>query len=49
MELWYTENHSKDVQFSMKVDRQLYSGKSHFQRIDVLAKSRRSQPFLVCA
>ena len=36
MELWYTENHSKDVQFSMKVDRQLYSGKSHFQRIDVL-------------
>lgn len=36
MELWYTENHSEEVRFSIKVDKQLYSGKSAFQRIDIL-------------
>ncbi|HSR04944.1 MAG TPA: polyamine aminopropyltransferase [Proteiniclasticum sp.] len=35
MELWYTENHSKEAKFSIKVEKQLYSGKSDFQRIDV--------------
>lgn len=35
MELWFTENHTKNVKFSIKVDRQLYSGKSEFQRIDI--------------
>jgi len=35
MELWYTENHSKEARFSIKVEKQLYSGKSDFQRIDV--------------
>lgn len=35
MELWYTEDHAKDVRFSIKVDKQLYSGQSDFQRIDV--------------
>lgn len=35
MELWYTENHSESVRFSIKVDKQIYSGKSDFQRIDV--------------
>ncbi len=37
MELWYTEEHTQDVHFSIKVDKQLYSGKSHFQRIDVFS------------
>ena len=35
MELWFTEKHTANVNFSIKVDRQLYSGKSEFQRIDV--------------
>ena len=36
MELWYTEEHSPNVRFSIKIDRQLYSGQSDFQRIDIL-------------
>ena len=35
MELWFTEKHTPNVKFSIKVDRQLYSGQSEFQRIDV--------------
>jgi spermidine synthase len=35
MELWYTEQHTDYVRFSIKVDKQLYSGQSEFQRIDV--------------
>ncbi|MEG2175076.1 MAG: polyamine aminopropyltransferase [Oscillospiraceae bacterium] len=35
MELWFTERHSSGVDFSIKVDRQLYTGQSEFQRIDV--------------
>ena len=35
MELWYTEEHTKNVRFSIKVDKQLVSVKSDFQRIDI--------------
>ena len=35
MELWFTEKHTPNVNFSIKVDHQLYSGKSEFQRIDI--------------
>ena len=35
MELWYTEEHSENVRFSIRVEKQLYSAKSKFQRIDV--------------
>ena len=35
MELWFTERHTPNVNFSIKVDRQIYSGRSEFQRIDV--------------
>ncbi|QAT50616.1 polyamine aminopropyltransferase [Caproiciproducens sp. NJN-50] len=35
MELWFTEKHTKNVNFSIKVDRQLYSSQSEFQRIDI--------------
>lgn len=35
MELWYTEEHTPNVRFSIKVDRQLVSKKSYFQQIDV--------------
>lgn len=35
MELWFTEKHTNNVNFSIKVDRQLYAGKSEFQRIDI--------------
>lgn len=35
MQLWFSEKHTKNVKFSIRVERQLYSGKSEFQRIDV--------------
>ncbi|MFS8501058.1 MAG: polyamine aminopropyltransferase [Caldicoprobacter sp.] len=35
MELWYTENHTPNVRFSIKVEKQLVSVESQFQRIDV--------------
>ena len=35
MELWYTEKHTKNVKFSIKVNRQLVSVTSPFQRIDI--------------
>ena len=35
MELWYTEQHTDSVRFSIKVDKPLYTGQSEFQRIDV--------------
>lgn len=35
MELWYTEHHTDDVKLSIRVDRQLASYKSEFQRIDI--------------
>ena len=35
MELWFTERHTPNVKFSIKVDHQLYTGNSEFQRIDV--------------
>jgi spermidine synthase len=36
MELWYTEQHTKYARFSIKIDRQLLSAKSRYQRIDIL-------------
>ena len=35
MEFWFSVKHTPNVKLSIKVDRQLYSGKSEFQRIDV--------------
>ena len=35
MEMWFTEKHTADVKFSIRVDRQIYTGQSDFQRIDV--------------
>lgn len=35
MEFWFSENHTPNVHISIRVDKQLYSGKSEFQRIDV--------------
>jgi len=35
MEFWYTEKHTENVKMSIRVDRQLYSEKSKYQRIDV--------------
>jgi spermidine synthase len=36
MELWYTDQHTKAVQFSIKSKRQLASHQSEIQRIDIL-------------
>jgi spermidine synthase len=46
MEFWFTENHTSDVRFSIKTDKQIYSAQSEFQRIDVF-KSREFGRFLV--
>ena len=35
MELWFSEKHTKNCKFSIKVDKQIYSAQSDFQRIDV--------------
>lgn len=35
MDFWFSEYHSKNVRYSIKVDRHIYSKKSEFQRIDV--------------
>ena len=35
MELWFTEKDTENVRFSIKVDKQLYSAQSEFQRIDI--------------
>ena len=35
MELWYTEQHTENVRFSIKIKEQLLSLKSEFQKIDV--------------
>lgn len=35
MELWFSEKHTSNVKFSIKVDRQLFCGQSEYQRIDI--------------
>ncbi|MCT4593813.1 MAG: polyamine aminopropyltransferase [Anaeromicrobium sp.] len=35
MELWYTEKHTEDVKFSIKVSNHLFTGQSDFQRVDI--------------
>ena len=36
MEFWYTDQHTKDVRFSMKVVKQISVCESEFQRVDIL-------------
>ena len=36
MELWYTDKHTEDVNFSIKVRKQLASHRSEIQQIDIL-------------
>ena len=40
MELWFTERHTNGVNFSIKVDCQLFSGQSEFQKIDIFSARR---------
>ena len=35
MDLWYSEAHTKSVKFAIKVNKQLFSAESEFQRIDI--------------
>ena len=35
-ELWYTDEHTQDVRFSMKASEQIVSKESAVQRIDIL-------------
>ena len=36
MELWYTEQHTENVRFSIKVEKEIHTEQTEFQRIDVL-------------
>jgi len=36
MEIWYSDNHTDNVNFSIRINRQLFSTNSEFQRIDIL-------------
>ncbi|ERK31223.1 polyamine aminopropyltransferase [Clostridium intestinale] len=36
MELWYTENQTENVKFSMKVKEHIFTGQSDFQKIDII-------------
>ena len=36
MEMWYTEKHSENVGITMKVTKTLFSGKSEFQKLDIV-------------
>lgn len=36
MELWFTENHTESIRFSIKIKRHLVSEQSEFQKIDIL-------------
>ena len=36
MELWFSESHSDNVRFQIKIDKHLFSGASAFQRIDIM-------------
>lgn len=35
MDFWFSEKHTKDVKLSIRVDKQVYSATSDFQRIDI--------------
>ena len=35
MDLWFSEHHTPNTKLSIKVNRQLYSAQSDYQRIDV--------------
>src|SRR5574344_1787699 len=35
MDFWFSEMHTENVKSSIRIDKQLYSGQSEFQRIDV--------------
>ena len=35
MDIWYTENHTENVRLSIRIDKQLASVQSEFQRIDI--------------
>ena len=35
MELWFSEQHTPNVKFSIKVDKQVFSETSEFQRVDI--------------
>lgn len=36
MEIWYSDNHTDDARFSLRINKQLFSIESEFQRIDIV-------------
>ncbi len=46
MELWFSEMHTPNVKLSIKVDKQLFSEQSEFQRVDIF-ESKEFGRFLI--
>ena len=44
VEMWFSDMHTENVKLSIKIERQLFSAQSEYQRIDVL-ESRNSGKF----
>ncbi|MBS7369443.1 MAG: spermidine synthase, partial [Oscillospiraceae bacterium] len=36
MELWFTEDHTANIRFSIKIKEHLHTEQSEFQKIDIL-------------
>ncbi len=36
MDIWYSDNHTDNLNFSIRINKQLFSAESEFQRIDIL-------------
>ena len=47
MEIWYSDEHTDNVKLSFRIDRQLFSAASEFQRIDVMESVERFWPSTV--
>ena len=41
MEMWFSEIHTPNIKLTIRTDRQLFSGESEYQRIDVFDSPER--------
>ena len=47
MELWFTENHTDNIRFSIKIKQHVYSEKSRYQQIDSLDSTEHGRILLL--
>ena len=44
MEMWFSDEHTDNVKLSIRVDKQLFSAQSEFQRIDAVSYTHLTLP-----